>query len=113
MKQDTTPEQTAKLIELGFEKPKSLVDKYYDFDAEAYAEVKAYSIGELIEMLPQYIDDEGREIDIDYYSLTIRKNEVMYCDPYMDWVEILCDDHKELIDNLYDMVVKLKEEGVI
>jgi hypothetical protein len=31
----------------------------------------------------------------------------------MDWVEIQCDDHKELIDNLYDMVVRLKEEGEI
>ena len=31
----------------------------------------------------------------------------------MDWVEIKCNDHKELIDNLYDMVTILKEEGVI
>lgn len=115
MKQYTTPEQTAKLIGLGLPRPKSIIDVWAhetDIDME-YEYEYAYSIGELIEMLPQYIDNEGREIDIDYYSLTIRKNEVMYCDPYMDWVEILCDGHKELIDNLYDMVVKLKEEGVI
>lgn len=115
MKQYTTPEQTAKLIELGFEKPESLVDKYYDYDAEAYAEVKAYSIGELIEKLPQYLDYKGGVADmpIDYYALTIRQNVVMYCDPYMDWVEIQCHDYKELIDNLYDMILKLKEEGTI
>ncbi len=44
MRQYLTPDQTAKLIELGFEKPRALVDKYYDYDAEDYAEVKAYSI---------------------------------------------------------------------
>ena len=110
MKQYTTPEQTAKLIELGFEKPKSIVghDGYWGYDY-------AYSIGELIEMLPQYLDYKGGVADmpINYHSLTIRRNIVMYCDPYMDWIEIQCDDHKELIDNLYDMVTILKEEGII
>ena len=64
MKQFTTPKQTAKLIELGFEKPKTLVDKYYDFDTEAYAEVKVYSIGELIEMLPNTFIFEGVEYSL-------------------------------------------------
>lgn len=117
MKQYLTPDQTAKLIEMGFEKPKSIIDVWAhetEIDME-YEYEFAYSIGELIELLPQYLEYKGNVtgIPIDYYSLTIRKNVVMYCDPYMDWVEIQCDYHKELIDNLYDMIVELKEEGVI
>ena len=104
MKQYTTPEQTVKLIELGFEKPRLL------YFGNATLGHSLYTIGELIEMLPPYIKDKVVGIDEDYYSLTIRKNEVMYCDPYMDWVKILCDNHKELIDNLYEMAVKLKEK---
>lgn len=111
MKQHTSEEQTAKLIELGFEKP--TMKNIHTPEGEINEEW--YSIGELIEMLPQYLAYEGGVADmpIDYYALTIRQNVVMYCDPYMDWVEIQCNDHKELIDNLYDMIVKLKEEGVI
>lgn len=114
MKQYLTPDQTAKLIELGFEKPKSVSHCEMDLDMQIIP-YWDYSIGELIELLPQYLEYEGNVtgIPIDYYSLTIRRNAVMYCDPYMDWVEIQCDDHKELIDNLYDMVTVLKEEGVI
>ena len=57
MKQYLSPEQTAKLIELGFEKPYrpdlDLVETYgYSVDAE-----RNYSIGELIEMLPPIIDE--------------------------------------------------------
>ena len=114
MRQYTTPEQTAKLIELRFEKPKMAAPALKWEDGEPTFEPQ-YTIGELIEMLPQYLDYKGgvAGIPIDYYALTIRKNAVMYCDLYMDWVEIQRDDHKELIDNLYDMVVELKEEGVI
>lgn len=112
MKQYTTPDQTAKLIELGFEKPRS---SHWHWQGNELVINNNYSIGKLIELLPQYLEYKGNVtgIPIDYYSLTIRKNVVMYCDPYMDWVEIQCDDHKELIDNLYEMIVKLKEEGVI
>ena len=128
MKQYLDQQQTTKLIELGFEKPNEIYLSYFDspkdFKSTNVIEINEdgneivldnYSIGELIEMLPQYLEYKGGVvgIPIDYYSLTIRKNVVMYCDPYMDWVEIQCDDHKELIDNLYDMVTVLKEEGVI
>lgn len=120
MKQYLDQQQTAKLIELGFEKPKGwcvkgISSRFIMYKHKDNDEDFNYSIGELIEMLPQYLEYKGGVvgIPIDYYSLTIRKNVVMYCDPYMDWVEIQCDDHKELIDNLYDMVTVLKEEGVI
>ena len=115
MKQYTTTEQTAKLIELGLEKPCSIASVEPIYGMGGINVAKAYSIGELIEMLPQYLDHKASISDTpdDYYALTIRQNVVKYCDPYMDWIEIQCDCHKELIDNLYDMVVELKEEGTI
>lgn len=98
MKQYTTPDQTAKLIELGLPKPKSIVeyDGYWGYDY-------AYSIGELIEMLPR--EDRAGERSIVYDGL--------------EWVVNWDDDtiHQvvatELIDALYEMVINLKEEGVI
>ena len=100
MKQHTTPEQTAKLIELGFEKPMALVDKYYDFDAEAYAEFKAYSIGELIEMLPSHIGEWELNIWHDWHF----ERWVMCFDP-----EKHTSAATELIDAAYNLIVKLKD----
>ncbi len=125
MKQYTTPEQTSKLIELGFEKPKSIggykpklsveyegeqvsrVDVSEDTDSPIYA----YSIGKLIEMLPQTIKN--------YYDLSIFSTlqgwRVLYGmigDGDMWSVEYELY-RKELIDALYDMIVKLKEEKLI
>ena len=102
------PEQTAKLIELGLEKPKSIVDHdgYWGYDY-------AYSIGELIEMLPLSVDTGSVIVDKDYYMRTIRGNRVMYCDPYIDFILMEFSHNAELVDNLFDMVVFLKEEGEI
>ena len=99
MKLYTEKSQTAKLIELGFEKPRALVDKYYDYDAEAYAEVKAYSIGELISFLP----DDGvsdRRLEFDGFHW------------FVDWDsfdKIRQTMGSELVDALYDMLVDIKE----
>ena len=99
MEQYTTPEQTAKLIELGFEKPKGwcnegisnrLIMAKHKADDEGFN----YSIGELIEML------NNQE------KLTLVKLEHKW------YVNYHAKD-VELIDALYEMVVKLKEEGVI
>lgn len=49
MKMYTTPEQTAKLIELGLEKPRLL---YFGNNTIGHY---AYTIGELIEMLPENV----------------------------------------------------------
>lgn len=88
MKQYTNESQTAKLIELGFEKPKSIVghDGYWGYDY-------AYSIGELIEKLPLYRIEFDMEIWVDtprggFYA-------------------------PELIDALFEACVKFKSEGVI
>ena len=104
MKQFTNAEQTAKLIELGFEKPSNTIYKqvakrkigYGIIEWEDAGEEGSYSIGELIEML----DEQGIEIIqiTDYWRVGHE-----HCDK--------CND--ELIDALYEMVVKLKVEGVI
>lgn len=95
MKQYTTPEQTAKLIELGVEKPKTVLGvgtKEEAGDLEL-GYICAYSIGELIEMLPL------NRIEFDLRA-------------YVDTTGGLFYDH-ELIDALFKACVKLKEEGVI
>lgn len=105
MKQYTDESQTAKLIELGFEKPNTCLGvgtKEEAGDLEL-GYIWAYSIGELIEMLPAKID--GTYCNIDRYG---NRNWVISYDPM-----IYCCNIAELIDALYDMVVKLKEEGVI
>lgn len=108
MKQYTTRQQTAKLIELGFEKPKNerwVLDVANESTPSIQNIVKCqdYSIGELIEMLPR--EDRAGERSIVYDGL--------------EWVVNWDDDtiHQvvatELIDALYEMVINLKEEGVI
>ena len=106
MKQYTTPEQTAKLIELGFEKPKTKLPFEVANDELGYT----YSIGELIEMLPQEINNDALpdrlEVYIDHNKMwTVEYNNILG--------ELFSTYRTELIDALYDMVVKLKEEGVL
>lgn len=97
MRQHTTSEQTAKLIELGFEKPKGWVT--LDFkDATGN-----YSIGELISFLPNDgVSNKRLEFDCFHW--------------FVDWDhfdKIHQTIQVELVDALYDMCVELKEEGVI
>ena len=70
MKQYTTLEQTAKLIELGVEKPKSMNGEYNGWQ---FMPTPAYSIGELIEMLPRIVEYKGF-----YYGLKIT-TDTTYC----------------------------------
>lgn len=113
MKQYTTLAQTAKLIELGFEKPKSIVDKYYDFDAEDYRVVNHYSLGELIEMLPLNLDNPYKPPLIIDFSEIWRVYYGVQEEYSWEWSIWFKEERPELIDALYDMCVKLKEEGVI
>jgi hypothetical protein len=112
MTQYTTTEQTAKLIELGFERPfrneyLHIVEEY----GYAVNKERNFSIGDLIEMLPQTIKL--------YYDLSIFSTSqgwwVLYGmigdgDMWSIEHEVYRDD---LIDALYDMILKLKAEGVI
>lgn len=99
MKQYTTPEQTAKLIELGFMEP---IGSWETSD-------NVYSIGELIEMLPDTIN-----VDRNVYSRVIDETSVCYYSWELETYAVsLCYIQEELIDNLYDMILKLKEEEII
>lgn len=116
MKQYLNSEQTAKLIELGLEKPKSISGFCqrgpYEYDAETNTKmvvyddtqypIYAYSIGELIGMLPEFSS---------IYDLT-NMHTMKRC-WYVGHVSTLNVSADELIDALYDMIVKLKEEVVI
>jgi hypothetical protein len=117
MKQYTTPEQTAKLIELGFAEPKSIRYPKNEEEAERVDSIdfliSDYSIGELIEMLPTRIEAEIEdEFDNEYSYLEIHEGwTISY---FNGWCRIdKRTSANELIDALYDMAVKLKEEGVI
>ena len=109
MRHYTTTEQTAKLIELGFEKPCSIASVEPIYGMGGISVAKAYSIGELIEVLPESTSQRIRYVatkrawivDVD----VLGKSGVGKC--YRGTY------HPRLIDALYDMVVKLKEEGVI
>ena len=109
MKQYTTPGQTAKLIELGFARPRiaALALKWEDGVPTPYPR---YTIGELLEMLPPSISDN--EFNINFAD---NRWYVYYgWQPvYSDWrIKYECFE-AELIDSLFAMCVKLKEEGVI
>lgn len=95
MKQYLSREQTAKLIEMGFEKP-----RYYSADKYTIIhtgfDIINYSIGELIEMLGFHLSS------IHYIGIVWAVN-----------AEGLERRSEELIDALYDMIIKLKEEEAI
>lgn len=115
MKQYTTPEQTAKLIEMGFEKPRNerwVLDVANESTPSIQNIVKRqdYSIGELIEMLPMDINNDGR-----FESLLIHLNYhrwvVKYLGFFIEPTYQSC--REELIDALYNMIIELKGEGMI
>lgn len=120
MKQFTSIEQTAKLIELGFEKPnlalvkaESLCQSGTDLVWRTTNYERNFSIGELIEMLPKKIEAEVTD-EYDSETAYLQIEEGWNVSYFNGW----CTVEKytratELIDALYDMVVKLKEEGVI
>lgn len=95
--------QTAKLIDLGFEKPKNSVECELlkgDWRIGQVGIRKAYSIGELIEML----DSVNETVHCRFGG--VKANLVSTNSGYEKI-------GGELIDLLFDLCVKLKEEGVI
>ena len=127
MKHYTSSKQTAKLIELGLEKPKTPISYSYPDPSEKQKEYEAslglgpylatvdqiefeyaYSIGELIEILPIRCLTKG----LDYRRVFI-EDGVFYYDQKTGSCIIGFVDHRNLIDNIFDAILRLKEEGVI
>ena len=104
MKQYTNQEQTDKLIELGFPEPKP---SFYQNGASWIMCDGNYTIGELIE----FLDTTKFRVDI---GLGLAKPcYVNTSAPTFGETMITCQWGHELIDLLYNLCVKAKEEGVI
>ncbi|MBO5217489.1 MAG: hypothetical protein J6B41_07080 [Alistipes sp.] len=110
MKQYLTFDQTAKLIELGFEKPSSIASVEPIYGMGGISVAKAYTIGELLSFLPENIAKENEMPS----TLNISLLNGEWCVQYADFLGTdfeFCNT--ELVDVLYDMIVKLKGKGVI
>ena len=115
MKQYTTPDQTAKLIELGFEKPKSekwVLDIANESTPSILNIVKRYdySIGELLSFLPENIAKENEMPS----TLNISLLNGEWCVEYADFLGAdFSFRNVELINAIFDILTKLKENGMI
>lgn len=110
MRQYTTPEQTAKLIELGFEKPSSIASVEPIYGMGGISVAKAYTIGELLSFLPENIAKENEMPS----TLNISLMNGEWCVQYADFLGTdfeFCNT--EVVDAIYDMILKLKERRVI
>ena len=120
MKQYTDAVQTVRLIDLGFPAPKSVSRLSLDLDMDTIPTF-AYSIGELIEMLPKTIEseiwvgeDKGK---IGVWGLLIDTAateygwDISYDREFSAY--LYREGASELIDALFEMVIKLKEEEII
>lgn len=114
MRQYTTPEQTAKLILMGFPNPygttehQELVNGIWVTVSETHGD---YTIGQLLDFLPttathhiRYVaTKKAWTITVDVLGKSNKPSARCYISPY----------YPHLIDMLYEMVVKLKETAVI
>ena len=106
MKQYTDESQTAKLIELGFDKPSSIASVEPIYGMGGISVAKAYTIGELIEMLPSFLDN--------HKQLCIESSGGKWWVAYINlWDKKYFVRKDDLIDALYEMILQLKEDGVI
>lgn len=110
MKQYTDESQTAKLVELRFESPSSIASVEPIYGMGGISVAKAYSIGELIEMLPREINND---VLPDRFGVYIDHNKMWVVEYSNILGELFSTYRTELIDALYDMIVQLKAERVI
>lgn len=110
MKQYTNETQTAKLIGLGF-MPEARIKGVRTVNSKVEIDYDwSFTIGELIETLPENVANQD-EIPS---TLNISLMNGEWCVQYADFLGAdfeFCNT--ELIDALYDMIVKLKDKGVI
>lgn len=110
MKQYTTPEQTAKLIEMGFEKPKNerlVLDVVNENTPSIQNIVKRqdYFIGELIEML---LSKPHCRVSI--YNVGLKQYKVLFKKLINRKFKVLFREvGYEPIDLLFNCIVNLKE----
>lgn len=112
MKQYTTNEQTAKLIELGVEMPKSIsgyietlcspIFTKQDFSSKS--PIYDYSIGELIGILPKKVTNRAGRTAILQMTCYQGVWRVKYAGAPDMWLTM----NEELIDALYDTLVEVK-----
>lgn len=119
MKQYLSSDQTDKLIELGFEKPKNtqyiqrakarnLHSPFIEFGEPEFE--GSYSIGELLSFLPKSI-----KVNDLVFKLCIHSNIVSWIVEYADiaFGTQASLYKEELIDALFTEIVILKEDGVL
>lgn len=118
MKQYTNESQTAKLIELGLQKPKGwcvegISSRFIMYKHKEDDEGFNYSIGELIEMLPEAICES--KDDSYHYFLSIETDSLTWKVFYESEDEVtLCSTFGvELIDALHSMLALLKKQGTL
>lgn len=99
MKQYTTLEQTAKLIALGFEKPSP---SFYRNGATWIQCEGNYSIGELIELLPDKMER--------CYSLVFDKNIIQYAEYGVDVIKYF-GNSSNIYNNIIDCIEWLISKG--
>lgn len=110
MRQYTNEIQTAKLIEFGVVSTGRIKEVRTVHSKVAVYHDCNFTIGELIEMLPEEINSDMLPGTIGVY---IDHNKMWAVNYSSVLGEQYSTNRTELIDALYDMVVKLKEEGVI
>lgn len=106
MKKHTDTIQTMRLLSLGFPPPKGVSKLSLDWDMDTVPTFD-YSIGELIEML-----EEVASVVISY-SYQKRGYYVRVIIPKRIGGGMYRISQIELVDALYDMIIRLKEEGKI
>lgn len=110
MKLYTNESQTAKLIEMGFEKPIPQYHKDEKGDDWLLMRGCNYSIGELLSFLPENIAKENEMPS----TLNISLLDGEWCVEYADFLGADLSFHSvEVIDAIFDMLTNLKERGVI
>ena len=110
MKMFTNNDQTAKLIDMGFEKPSSIASVEPIYGMGGISVAKAYTIGELLSFLPENIAKENEMPS----TLNISLLNGEWCVEYSDFLGADFSFRSvELIDAIFDMIVKLKEKEVI
>lgn len=107
MKQYTDTMQTMRLKDLGFPSPVSVSKLSLDWDLDTVPTFD-YSIGELISFLPKQIENEEEDF-VATFQMTAGWE--IYYTTYSDIFYYF--NNVELVDALFDMVIILKEKGII